>query len=156
MARFTIEYDETFTVRAPAEMTRTYFGDLDRIAENLEEVERVEKVDPETMRVRMEPLRRGPVTFHGEYQSRYFSPAPDRLQWEPNGTGNIRMRGQARFTPRGAKETSVEFHQSIEAEIEMNWLLSTVATPIVTFEMQRRIRRYLERARHALESGAGK
>ena len=153
MARFTVKYDETFTVRAPAERTRAYFGNLDRIAENLEEVERVEKIDAETMHVVMAPLRRGPVTFRGEYRSRYFFPAPDRLEWEPKGSGNVWMHGHARFTPRGVKETSVEFRQSIEAEIEINWLLSAVATPIVNFEMQRRIRRYLELARRALESG---
>jgi len=43
MARFTTDFHETFTVRVPADVARAYFGDLGRIAENLEEVERVVK-----------------------------------------------------------------------------------------------------------------
>src|SRR5262245_44001098 len=139
MARFTTECHETFTVRAPVDVASAYFGDLDRIAENLDEVQRIEKTGSETLRVSMEPLARGPVTFRGEYESRYHFPAEHLLEWEPAGPGNVQMRGHAKFTPAGPKETHVEFHQSIDAEIEMNWLLSTVAGPIVNLEMQRRI-----------------
>src|SRR5439155_19237354 len=101
MARFTTDFHETFTVRTPAEAARAYFGDLDRIAETLEEVERVERTSDQTLRVLMEPLSRGPVTFRGEYASRYYFPADDVLEWQPAGPGNVQMRGHARFTPMG-------------------------------------------------------
>jgi len=152
MARFTTDYHETFTVRVPAEVARAYFGDLDRIAENLEEVERVEKTGADTLRVRMAPLTRGPVTFRGEYESRYYFPAENVLEWRPSGAGNLRMHGRAEFSAQGPRETRVGFRQSIEADIEINWLLAALAGPIVNLEMQRRIRRYLERTRQALEA----
>jgi carbon monoxide dehydrogenase subunit G len=154
MARFTTEFDETFTVRAPSQVACAYFGNLDRIAENLEDVEHVEKIDGGVLWVRMEPLTRGPVTFRGEYRCRYSSPADGLLVWEPAGPGNVRMRGEARFTPAGARQTRVEFRQAIEAEIPISRLLSLLATPIVDHGMRRLIRRYLERARGALEAHA--
>src|SRR6266567_3704548 len=140
MARFTTDFHETFTVRVPADVARAYFGDLDRIAENLEEVERVEKTGADTLRVCMAPLTRGPVTFRGKYE------------WRPSGPGNLRMHGRAEFSAQGPRETRVGFRQSIEADIEINWLVAALAGPIVNLEMQRRIRRYLERARQALEA----
>jgi len=152
MARFTTDFHETFTVRVPADVARAYFGDLDRIAENLEEVERVEKTGADTLRVCMAPLTRGPVTFRGKYESRYYFPAENVLEWRPAGPGNLRMHGRAEFSAQGPRETRVGFRQSIEADIEINWLLAALAGPIVNLEMQRRVRRYLERARQALEA----
>lgn len=152
MARFQTDYHETFSVRAPADVVRGYFSDLDRIAENLEEVERVEKTSDDTLRVCMAPLRRGPVTFRGTYESRYHFPAENVLEWRPSGPGNLRMHGRAEFTPLGPRETRIGFRQSIEADIEISWLFAVLAGPIVNLEMQRRIRRYLERARLALEA----
>jgi carbon monoxide dehydrogenase subunit G len=152
MARFTTDYQETFTVHVPADVARAYLGDLDRIAENLEEVERVEKTGADTLRVCMAPLTRGPVTFRGKYESRYYFPAENVLEWRPSGPGNLRMHGRAEFSAQGPRETRVGFRQSIEADIEINWLLAALAGPIVNLEMQRRIRRYLERARQALEA----
>jgi carbon monoxide dehydrogenase subunit G len=155
MARFTTDYTETFTVRAPSQVACAYFGDLDRIAENLEGVEHVEKIDDGVLWVRMQPLSRGPVTFRGEYRCRYSSPADGLLVWEPAGPGNLQMRGEARFAPAGTSETRVEFHQAIEAEIAISRFLSLVATPIVDLEMRRLLRRYLERARESLAARAG-
>jgi carbon monoxide dehydrogenase subunit G len=150
MALFVTRYDDTFTVPVPPEAARAMLGEVDRIATNLDDVERVEKLDPHTLHVVMNPLSRGPVTFRGEYRCRYRVGPDGALAWEPAGPGNVRMRGGARFSPAGDGATRVEYHQEIEAEIEMSWLLSTVATPIVSGEMRQRVRKYLDRSRAAL------
>src|SRR5947208_15348399 len=107
MARFTTDFHETFTVHVPADVARAYFGDLDRIAENLEEVERVEKTGADTLRVGMAPLTRGPVTFRGKYEPRYYSPAEDVLEWRPAAPGNRRMPGRADCTAPGQRDPRV-------------------------------------------------
>ena len=150
MACFSTKYDETFAVGAPIESARSYFGDLDRLAENLENVEHVERVGADVLWVRMEPLVRGPVSFRGEYRCRYRFPSENVLAWEPAGPGSISMRGEARFASVRPAETRVEFHQAIDVEIEMNRFLAPLASPVVNLEMQRIMRRYLERARATL------
>src|SRR5207247_10347400 len=129
MARFTTDFHETFTVRVPADVARAYFGDLDRIAENLEEVERVEKTGADTLRVCMAPLTRGPVTFRGKYETRYYFPAENVLEWRPSAPGNLRMHGRAEFSAHGPRATRVGFPQSLEAGIELNRLLAAPAGP---------------------------
>src|SRR5215468_10971202 len=104
MARFTTDYDETFTVPVSSRIACEYFGDVDRIAENLE---RVEKSDDATRWVVMTPLQRGPVTFQGEYRCRWHFQGKDLLEWEPAGPGTVTMHGQARFTAVGRRETRI-------------------------------------------------
>jgi carbon monoxide dehydrogenase subunit G len=150
MARFSTEYRERFRVPASLERTRAALSDVREIATRLEDVRSVDAEDGNVLRVAMKPINRGPVTFRGEYRCRYTVPAPDHVVWEPTGRdGNMWMRGEARLKSVDGV-TEVDFVHAIEAEIEINWLLSAVATPIVNSMMQRGVQRFVEQTRHAL------
>ena len=111
------------------------------------------------------PLRRGPGGIPRSCQVRPSHPRCDHLgvgiligqptcvrrghHWHGRRRNVTDLRREIGQFPR---ETRVGFRQSIEADIEINWLLAALAGPIVNLEMQRRIRRYLERARQALEA----
>jgi carbon monoxide dehydrogenase subunit G len=150
MARFSTEYRERFRVPASLERTRAALSDVREIATRLEDVRSAEAQDGDMLHVVMKPINRGPVTFHGEYRCRYTVPAPDHVVWEPIGAGgNMWMRGQARLAAVDGG-TEVDFVHGIDAEIEISWLLSGVATPIVNAMMQRGVQRFVEQTRRAL------
>ena len=151
MARFSTEYRERFRVSAPLERTRAALADVDEIATRLEDVRSASAEAGNVLHVVMKPLVRGPVTFRGEYRCRYTVAAPDHVVWEPVGTGNMWMRGEARLAVVDGG-TDVDFVHGIDAEIEMNWLLSGVATPIVNAMMQRGVQRFVEQTRKALDA----
>jgi carbon monoxide dehydrogenase subunit G len=154
MARYETEYRETFVVDLPAAVVRAHFGDVARIAENLESVERAEPLGNGTLAVTMAPLSKHGVTFHGRYRCRYVFTGEDELQWTPEGDGNVWMSGRARFTAEAPRRTRVDFLQNVAIEMDINFLLAALARPIVTAELEKQIRRYLERTRRALGATA--
>lgn len=147
MARFDTEYRATFVLDVPSQAARAHFGDVARIAENLESVEHAEPLGDGVLAVRMAPLAKYGVVFKGHYQCRYLAVGDDRLEWTPHGTGNVFMSGQARFVAEGPARTRVEFVQKVGVEIDLNFLVAALAKPIVTEELREQVRRYLDRTR---------
>ncbi len=155
MARFSTEYREKFRVPVPLDRARAALSDVREIATRLDDVRSAEPEEGNVLHVVMKPLARGPVTFRGEYRCRYIVATPNRVVWEPLGTGgNMWMRGEATLATVADGGTEVDFVHTVEAEIEMNWLISNVATPIVNTMMQRGVQRFVEHTRDALATDA--
>jgi hypothetical protein len=153
MARFRGEYQESFLLIVPAERAKAHFGSLDQIVRHQSDIERVVRIDDQTLHFYLRPRSAQGVTFKGEYRCRYAFTTPDLLEWRTIGEGNMWLEGSARFHALDVARTRIDFIERIETEIEVNRVLAALIKPIVQMEMRQGVRRYLERARRSLEGG---
>lgn len=153
MARFTGQYDETFTIDAPIDVVAPHFGNLDQIIANYGPIEKAEKLGADSIHFVLKPRSEKGVTFKGEYTCRYTYPNPHTLEWNTTDNKTMRSTGSAKFSADGPKRTRVVYTQKMEAVMEVNMLLGKLVAPIVSRSIESGVRDYLGRMRNACPRG---
>jgi len=150
MARYSGDHTETFTVDVPLEVAKAHFSNLECIAENYGGVKQWKKVKNDTLKLTLEPRTEIGVTFNGEHSCRWGFTSDDVLEWKSVGKGNMWSEGIASFTSLGKKKTRVEYTERIDCEMEVNFLVARLISPIVARQIREGVKSYLERMRETL------
>lgn len=152
MAKFTGHFEETLSVNAPIEQVKAHFGNLDVIIANMRAAQKVEKADAQTLHILLPPQSAQGVTFQGEHYCTYTFSSPDVLEWRSQpGRGNMRIEGRARFVASGA-QTKVEWKETVETEIPVNFVIGKLISPIVSHEISKGSKGFAEAMRKSLKT----
>lgn len=150
MALYSGEYTESFMVNAPIETVKAHFSDLETIATHYGGVRQWKKVRGDTLKLVLEPRSEIGVTFNGEHSCRWTFTSDNVLEWKSAGKGNMRSEGIATFTSLGKSKTRVEYTERMDCEMEVNFLVARLISPIVARQIRDGVKSYLERMRAAL------
>lgn len=124
----------------------------EEIKESIDNLEHAEPIDAQTIRfVHREVSEKG-VRFRGDRTVRYECDGVDHLRWHTVSNGNMSTQGEARFYDAGDNATRVEFHETVECDMEVNRLLARVFKPIVERHIRHGVGEYLERVKTRLEA----
>ncbi|MBX7258921.1 MAG: hypothetical protein K1Y02_21340 [Candidatus Hydrogenedentes bacterium] len=150
MARYSGEHTETFTVNAPIETAKAHFSNLETIATHYGDVKQWKKVRSDTLRLVLEPRTEIGVTFNGEHSCKWTFTSDNVLEWKSVGKGNMHSEGIATFTSVGKNKTRIEYTERMDCEMEVNFLVARLISPVVARQIRDGVKSYLERMRDAL------
>ncbi len=150
MAKYSGEYTETFTVDVPVATAKAHFSDLKTIAKCHGRVADWKIQKSNTLKLTLEPRTEVGVTFEGCHSVRYSFADDHELEWKSVGQGNMKSKGFATFKPVGKKRTEVKYYESVERDVDVNFLVAPIIGPIVSRQIRDDIKDYIKRMRKAL------
>lgn len=153
MARFQVDYDETFEVPTSVAIARDHFGNLETIAKNYGPLESWKKVDDETLHLVLSSQSERGISFRPWHICRYQKVGDDRVVWKTTESDCMWSEGTVTFSAIGPTRTRVVFQQRMAFEIGMPSLLGKVIAPIVRMRGQKGVAEYTERMRKVLPRG---
>ncbi len=149
MATFCGQYEETFTVDVSIDRAVAPFSNLDLIATNYGDIDTFEKLDDQTLRIRLIPRSALGATYAGEHVC-HFQFGPRQVTWASDGNGNMRIKGFAKFTAINDNKTQITYHDEIACDIDTPRVLGKALQPIVRRNIERGVKGFLERMRRYL------
>lgn len=121
---------------------RDHFANLDVIAAETLEVEKVEREGTDVLHYVLKGQKHAGYGFQPDYRVRYTLTG-DVLTWTPVEPGNLKNRGTARFVAT-ATGTEIHWDQSIAIEAPVPRFLMGVIAPVVEKIMQPAMRKFVE------------
>jgi carbon monoxide dehydrogenase subunit G len=154
MAKYSGEYTETFTVDVPIDEAKAHFSDLQTVAKHYGGVAEWKIQKNKTLKLVLEPRTEIGVRFQGWHSIRYTFADDHELEWKSVGPGNMKSKGAAIFKPIGRKKTQIKYFDSVECDVDVNFLVAPIIGPIISRQIRDRIKTYLKSMRNALEGAA--
>ncbi len=143
MPVFTGRHTNTHVLaRSPAEAAGL-FADLGNWVTCHPDLAGADRVDAQTLAVRLKPMSHGPVSFSGHY-TMHFTRVGDTVRWQTGKDGNMDVSGEARFEPSGSGSRLV-FTESISMDMDLNRLVAVVIRPVAETMMTHGMQRFAER-----------
>ncbi len=143
MPVFTGRHTSTHVLaRAPGEAAGL-FADMGNWVACHPELAGSDRVDAQTLAVRLKPMSHGPVSFTGHY-TLHFTRAGDTVRWQTGKDGNMEVSGEARFAPSGTG-SRLDFTESITMDLNLNRLLGAMIRPVAESMMAHGMQRFVER-----------
>lgn len=152
MAIFRGEHEETFTVNVPLDEAKAHFANLDNIAKNYDGIETFEKPDDATLHIHLAPQSAMGSTFKGEHVCRY-TVSEREVTWKSDPGSSMSSRGHATFHALDEHRTSITYRDEIECDIDINRFLAKALRPIVSHNIEKGVKTYLEKMRKGLRKG---
>jgi carbon monoxide dehydrogenase subunit G len=149
MPTFTGQHHATLSLRIPPAQAAAAFADLDRQIACHPELERADKIDATTLRVKMKEMNHGPTRFAGRY-TLLFSVDGTTVRWRTGPDSNVDVSGEAVFTAVGTG-SRLAYTERVSLAMDLNALLARVLRPIVEAMMGRGMRSFVERMTAELE-----
>ena len=149
MPTFTGRHTATLSLPLPPAQATAAFADLDRQIACHPELERAEKLDGTTLRVKMKEMKHGPVAFAGQY-TLLFTIDGGTVRWRSGPDSNVDVQGEAVFTPSGTG-SRLAYSESVSLGIELNAIAGKVLRPVVEAMMARGMRNFIERMGEQLQ-----
>ncbi len=153
MPKFTGTDSRTVTIRAPKQVVIDLMSKPDLIKHSIDNLERAEHIDERTIRYIHNEVAEKGVKFRGDRTVRYDLEG-DKLSWRTVSVGNMSTQGHATFHVEGDNATRVEFHESVECDMQVNRLLAKIFKPIVERHIRHGVGEYLDRVRTRAESAS--
>ncbi len=150
MARFAGEYEESFTVDVEPEVAKKHFGNPEQIAHNHGDLERWEDQGDGKIHYVLKPKSEKGVTFNGVYTAQYGFASDDLFEWKTIGSGNVWSSGSIRFAAAGAGKARLVYKARMECEMQVNRILAKMIKGIVSREISKGSKAFLDRMRNAL------
>lgn len=154
MPRFTGRDTRVVTIKAPMDKVVELMSTPELLKDSIASLERHERIDDQTYRWIHEEVHEKGIRFRGDRTVRYTYDGDGTLSWTTLGEGNMATSGSAKFEPQGDDATRVEFHETIECEMEVNRLLAKLFGPIVERRLKHGVGLYLDSVRARLETTA--
>jgi len=150
MARYSGVHSETFTVDVPIEKAKAHFSNLETIAKHYGGVAEWKILKNNTLKLVLDPRTEIGVTFEGWHSIRYTFTGDRELEWKSVGKGNMKSKGAATFKARGKKKTEIKYHDTVECNLDVTFLVAPIIGRVVSRQIRDGIREYLKRMRKAL------
>ncbi len=152
MPKFTGTDSRTITIRAPKQWVMELMSSPDQVKHLIDNLDRAEHVDDNTIRFVHNEVKEKGVRFRGDRTVRYESDGVDHVRWHTVSDGNMQTRGHAHFYSQGDNTTRVEFHETVECDMQVNRLLARVFKPIVERHIRHGVGEFLDRVRCRAEA----
>jgi len=152
MARFAGEYEETFTVDAEVEVAKQHFGSPEQIAKNHGDLERWEDQGEGKIHYVLKPKSEKGVTFNGVYTCQYGFASADVFEWKTVGSGNVWSSGSIHFAKAGEGRSRLIYKTRMECEMQVNRFLAKMIKGIVSREISKGSKSFLDRMRSSLRA----
>lgn len=153
MPKFTGKDSRTVTIRAPKPLVVQMMSTPAEIEHCIDNLERAEHIDERTVRFIHNEVSEKGVKFRGDRTVRYELEG-DELRWQTISNGNMNTNGRAVFHAEGDNATRVEFHETVECDMQVNRLLAKVFKPIVERHIRHGVSEYLDRVATRVQDAA--
>lgn len=153
MPKFTGSDSRTVTIRAPKQLVMQVMSTPTEIEHCIDNLERAEHIDDHTVRFIHKEVAEKGVKFRGDRTVRYDLDG-DELRWQTVSNGNMLSTGRAVFHADGDNATRVEFHETVECDMQVNRLLAKVFKPIVERHIRHGVAEYLDRVTTRVQDAA--
>jgi len=150
MARFAGEYEETFTIDGDIEVAKQHFGNPERIAKNHGDLVRWEDQGEGKIHYVLKPKSEKGVTFNGVYTCHYQFVSDDLFEWKTSQSDNLWSSGSIHFASAGESRTRLVYKARMECEMQVNRFLAKVIKGIVSREISKGSKSFLDRMRSGL------
>lgn len=151
MPKFSGTESRVFTIRAPFDKVVETMTQPDKFRAYLGDLERFEKIDEQTWRWVLQEKNEAGVHFQGDYTCKYIWDGKREFTWSTVSKGNMTSVGRTTFVKEGDKATRVDYTETIECDMEVNFILAKVIKPIVNREIAKGVGGYLDAVKAALE-----
>ena len=150
MPRFLGEHRQTVEIAAPLAKALEHFASREAIVRNTDKVEKHEIRDDGTLRMLMEEENNQGIRFQGDYVQRYEIDG-NTVKWSTTESQNMWGKGTARFTELGDNRVRMDYHETIEVEMNLNRFLAAIAKPIANREIRKGIEGFVAKMTKDLE-----
>ncbi len=150
MPKFIGDYQETFVVDVPVAKAKEHFANPEIIAEHHGDLKSWDKVSDDTIHYVLVPKSEKGVTFNGEYKAKYTWSGEHKFAWSTVETQNLWSTGSTEFQALGDDRTRITWTQHMECEMKVNRFLAAVIKGIVSREISKGGKEFLNRMRGAL------
>ncbi len=152
MPVFTGRHQTTTTTRLDPARALATFLDLDIQIACRPEIARAEKLDETTVKVEIQEMKHGPVSFAGRY-TMVWTREGDTARWRTT-EGNTTILGEATFSPAPGGGSRIAYREEVSTDIPLGRLVARVARPVAELMMVKGMRGFLQRMVAAMDERA--